>query len=66
VTKYRLIKCSGGYWLEEGGVTTRQCKGERFATREDARAEIRKWLHPDEKAWIVRVVARKRRAHGAC
>jgi hypothetical protein len=53
---YWLIKCDGGYWLEEGGVDPKQSKGEKHFTRKKAREERSKWLHPGETAWLVRVV----------
>ena len=59
---YWVIKCpQNHYWLEEGGVTPKQRDAEKFKTRKLAKAEIEKWCHPHEKAWVCRVVKRMRR-----
>ena len=62
---YWLIKCAGGYWLEAGGCTPRQSKAERFARRENAQEDKRKWCDPGEKAWLVKVLPSRKKALAA-
>lgn len=54
---YFVIKCDVGYWLEEGGCTSKQGRAERFETRELAQADLERWCHPsDTTARVVKIV----------
>lgn len=56
---YWVIKDGTEYWLEEGGVTSKQSEAEQHPTRQAAAADKKKWSLDPHRARIVRVVSRK-------
>ncbi len=59
---YWLIKCEAGYWLEEGGCTSKQGKAQRFRNKKEARKAKAFFCLDDierKNTWLVRIIPPK-------